>query len=159
MSFRARHNVDTGNPCVCRACNEMPPAWRDELREDYTRRLADRAYSNKNALRWGKAVDTTPLEPATLDHYTSLGSYPLVYVSSEGDTYCGTCMLKELRAGNVRHPEGCSYGAHYEGPPDACCECGEEIESAYGDPNASEDEDADDDETEATLVHDVNAHD
>ena len=62
------------------------------------------------------------------------GGYPIVYYLGDGDAICSKCVndyhsYKQVKYGDV----------YWEGPPEECAECGAEIESAYGDPNDSED--------------------
>jgi hypothetical protein len=86
-----------------------------------------------------------------LDRFTSLGSYPLVYFmkvwswhgQEECIEVCCECadkfvMMKEWEGGGDREfkIDDIIPQVYYEGPPLTCEECGETIESAYGDPNA-----------------------
>jgi len=78
------------------------------------------------------------------------GGYPIVYVMSDGETMCPACAngengsLARTEDGPDDMPrdgwriEG--YDVHYEGPPEICCHCNAEIESAYGDPDAAEED-------------------
>ena len=79
-----------------------------------------------------------------LDRYTSLGSYPLVYLQS-GWVLCCECATQTKH--NQRDPEWRRYATkderaeivadiYYEGPATECDECGSEIESAYGNPES-----------------------
>jgi hypothetical protein len=75
--------------------------------------------------------------------FTSLGSYPLAFLLSDGATMCPACAKKNCGriARAIRDNERNGWRAvaifiHYEGPPEDCCECNEMIDSAYGDPEA-----------------------
>lgn len=62
-----------------------------------------------------------------LPAFTSPGSYPLVYTTEDDDRYCGKC------ANDADHAFPLSgVFVHYEGDAEACDECGDEIDSAYG---------------------------
>ena len=63
----------------------------------------------------------------SLPKFTSYGCYPLVYRGERSTLLCADCALKEGLT------EDSGY-IHWEGPARECDECGEEIESAYGDP-------------------------
>lgn len=62
--------------------------------------------------------------------------YPLIYVTTEGDTLCPKCAAKP-RASIAGAPV-CAFDIFYEGAPMQCDDCGEEIQSAYGDPDNEE---------------------
>ncbi len=133
MQREARHAV---NPHVCQACATMPRSWRDELAREWRNKVEDREW--RRARGYERDADRLPLVPATFDDYTSLGSYPIVHYDAGGETYCGDCMLQALRNGDIRNPHACMRDVYYEGPPETCCECRKEIESAYGDPDGEE---------------------
>jgi hypothetical protein len=145
--FVARHYVANGgadgkgDPCSCRACLRMPPAWRSELREAWTRKLGDRAYHNRWEKRWGRPLDTSPIAPCELDAYAWPGGYQIMYYIG-GDPVCPSCIMGVLRGHTVTDDCEILRDIFYEGSPETCSECGEEIESAYGDPDAP-DEDGD----------------
>jgi hypothetical protein len=67
----------------------------------------------------------------SLPTYSSLGSYPIVYYTAEFDALCATCASDDPSEPAVW------ADTHWEGPPERCCDCGTEIESAYGNPDAS----------------------
>ncbi len=79
--------------------------------------------------------------------FTSLGCYPVLYLDSEDNVLCADCVRREVpdMCGLSRHhaphkpytPRGDVY---WEGPPMSCDECGDAIESAYGDPEDPSDD-------------------
>ena len=66
--------------------------------------------------------------------YSSVGSYPVLYVAGDGDCLCGNCVT-ELSTSEDLGPSFTITSAcvHWEGPSLYCGECGKELESAYGD--------------------------
>ena len=163
--FVARHYRDNGgavtnaDPCSCRACLAMPVTWRTELRERYERKLGDRAYHNAWARRWGEPLDTTPIEPVELDAYAWPGGYQIMYYV-DGDPVCPKCIMEVLRETYLTGREEILRDVFYEGAPETCSHCGEEIESAYGDPGEpDEDEAAEVDEDDANPADASNEHD
>lgn len=78
--------------------------------------------------------------------YAWPGGYPIVYVTTDGDTVCAGCLNKRDKTGfRLENAAGdydsdgfhvVGFDVHYEGPPETCCECSVEIPSAYGDPDA-----------------------
>lgn len=72
-----------------------------------------------------------------LDAYTSLGGYPLLYVTAAGETLCAACATEQIDDPDANDPPTAG-DIHYEGPFEYCAACNEEIESAYGDPDAPE---------------------
>lgn len=85
---------------------------------------------------WTDNVRATVGPAGTVPTFTSIGSYPLVY--TDGDAvFCADCANdtdKTLALNNV--------AVHWEGAPLSCDECGDEIESAYGDPGVDDDDTA-----------------
>jgi hypothetical protein len=72
----------------------------------------------------------------TLPAYAWPGGYPIIYIDTHCDVLCASCATKALDAEDTTcKPVACEV--FYEGPIDFCAECNTEIESAYGDPNAS----------------------
>jgi hypothetical protein len=58
------------------------------------------------------------------------GCYPLCYLDREGNELCAECASRE-----IDQAQGAvAYNIYWEGPPITCSDCGETIESAYGDP-------------------------
>jgi hypothetical protein len=70
-----------------------------------------------------------------LPAYAWPGFYPIIYYSAEGYVFCPGCADQE-----DAEPPITVYDVHWEGPPEYCDGCGKELESAYGDPDADEDE-------------------
>lgn len=74
----------------------------------------------------------------TLPCQSSIGGYTIIYYSKRADPFCGKCASK--------HTDDCdpiSYAGSYdEGPDLECSECGDKIESSYGDPEEEEGEKA-----------------
>lgn len=72
-------------------------------------------------------VGADPKKP--LPSHTSIGCYPLVYLTLKQNTMCAGCASKHT---NEMDPvvEG---GIHWEGQNIECSECAGMIESAYGD--------------------------
>ncbi len=61
----------------------------------------------------------------SLPRYSSIGTYPLFYLTMEGETLCAECA-------NTRDREGIDgQEANYENPSLYCDECCDRIESAY----------------------------
>ena len=58
------------------------------------------------------------------------GGYPLLYLSSDGGTFCGKCASNYHDYKPIN-----SWTVFYEGPPETCDGC-ERDRVAYGDPNA-----------------------
>ena len=67
-----------------------------------------------------------------LPTYTSVGAYPLLYVS-RGDVLCAACASAETDDPDM------IVGPYWEGPDETCGECNTDIPSAYGDPDNPED--------------------
>jgi hypothetical protein len=83
-----------------------------------------------------EALDTKPYRLASgeLASHTSLGSYPLVYLTADSSCLCAKCANSE---GQTTDPSERSTflvaaDVHWEGDPEVCDACGAEIESAYG---------------------------
>ena len=75
-----------------------------------------------------------------LPRYTSLGSYPIVYLDGHDCVLCWQCatasLVEDEPIDERDRPVVCDV--HWEGPPDHCESCGAEIESAYGDPDSGD---------------------
>jgi hypothetical protein len=65
------------------------------------------------------------------------GSYPIIYLSRDGLILCPDCANKPVEEYD---DPAVAYGGHLEGPPEVCEDCGKQVESAYGDPDAANDE-------------------
>ena len=66
-----------------------------------------------------------------LPAYAWPGGYPLEYLDDQGNVLCPKCAdMHEEYNGTI-----IAVDAYMEGPPIQCDNCGEMIESAYGDPD------------------------
>lgn len=72
------------------------------------------------------------------------GGYPIVYLANSLEyrdaptlTLCPACAAYLASVGEVSAP---APSVHWEGPAEICDDCACEMESAYGDPDASESE-------------------
>ncbi len=77
----------------------------------------------------------------TFPRFTSLGSYPLIYLDKDGEVLCAKCAdeeTEELQGADV----------FLEGSPEQCAGCNKEIKSAYGDPDDEEDEEDEEDDSD-----------
>jgi hypothetical protein len=75
-------------------------------------------------------LDPYRLTDGTLAAYTSLGGYPLIYVTRDGEIVCA----EHAETTDDSDPV-VAVDVHWEGEPYACVDCGKQIESAYGDPD------------------------
>jgi hypothetical protein len=66
-------------------------------------------------------------EAKPLDAFTSIGCYPLLYLTKNNDCLCAACATEVQKQG-----EQVRGDVYWEGEPIDCDECGEPIESAYG---------------------------
>jgi hypothetical protein len=67
-----------------------------------------------------------------LPSFTSLGGYPIIYLTKRCDLLCAKCAAEALDAESDDPPIACD--AFYEGSPHSCANCSDLIMSAYGDP-------------------------
>jgi hypothetical protein len=63
-----------------------------------------------------------------LPSHTSIGCYPIVYVSKRGEPRCSECATNNDNDWNPTN----DAGIHWEGKSHSCEDCGCYIESAYG---------------------------
>lgn len=73
--------------------------------------------------------------------FTSIGCYPIVYLTADNSTLCAACANGEDGSEASEASEDPQWrlvhsDVHWEGPPITCDHCNAEIESAYGDPDA-----------------------
>jgi len=61
-----------------------------------------------------------------LPRFTSLGGYSLVYYNNQHEVFCGHCAATPSNAVSV-------WEVFDEGPAKSCDDCGDAIESSYGD--------------------------
>lgn len=71
------------------------------------------------------------------------GGYPVMYLDKQGSILCPEC-ARAADADRAENPDLAPVDGdvYWEGPAMACDECGAEIESAYGDPESDDDDDA-----------------
>jgi len=67
--------------------------------------------------------------------FTPVGCYPIIYVTKECEVLCASCASE--------HRGKLDRDVHWEGEPLPCDGCGEDIESAYGVPRESYEDDDD----------------
>lgn len=68
-----------------------------------------------------------------LPAFTPFGSHTMIYVEKSGAEVCAKCA-----ANTEKQLSLVDYGTYDEGPVIECAECGDDIESSYGDPDAPE---------------------
>lgn len=84
------------------------------------------------------------------------GGYPVVFYATDahngctGDVLCADC----ARTAVIDNRESVATDIYLEGPAEYCAGCNREIASAYGDPDAAEEE-----EEERCTCHGINVHD
>lgn len=71
-------------------------------------------------------------DDGTLPAYAWPGGYPIIYILADGEILCPAC------ANDANGWRIMGADIHYEGPPELCCHCNAEIESAYGEPGETE---------------------
>jgi len=74
-----------------------------------------------------------------LPAYAWPGGYPILYLDQHNETLCAECATRDLNDPDT-DDKPVAYDVYYEGPNVFCAECNKEIESAYGDPGADEDQ-------------------
>lgn len=77
--------------------------------------------------------------------FTSVGSYPIVYMTRDGGTLCPACANGENGSEATENHEDAQWdivqsGVYWEGPPLQCDHCYTDIDSAYGDPDAPQED-------------------
>lgn len=72
--------------------------------------------------------------------FTSVGCYPMIYYTECGDALCADCATKEIRAWMYDENDDppTMYDVYFEGADEVCAGCNTVIESAYGDPWTTE---------------------
>jgi hypothetical protein len=149
---------EADSPQHCAECNEC---LENPLTDDGVRYVAEQikaAHTDPNKSvrtinEWARVYHddlTDRLPPVKKDAYAWPGGYPLVYTVSTrpvsgrkldvpglghylepGQVYCAEC------AGKLeRFTPALAQDVHWEGEPLECEDCGKEIDSAYGDPEA-----------------------
>lgn len=84
-------------------------------------------------------AEVTPdMFAAHLDHelpqYAMVGCYTLIYYTADNATLCAKCATVERTKDYTINP--LQVDVYYEGPTLQCDECGRDLESGYGDPEA-----------------------
>lgn len=70
-----------------------------------------------------------------LPTFTSVGAYPIIYVTHCADVLCADCATDQLDNGNDYNFDPIeAVGVHWEGPDETCANCNGAIPSAYGIP-------------------------
>ena len=87
-----------------------------------------------------------------LEAYVWPGGYPVIYIATDGGVFCADCANGEngSLARTVDGPDDAprdgwkieACDVFFEGHSEFCVHCNTEIESAYGDPDAEEEEQA-----------------
>lgn len=88
-------------------------------------------------------INAERLSDGKLAAFTSIGCYPIYYLTEDGGVLCPACAngehgseaSEDSAADKQWHLIACDV--HWEGEPLSCDHCNEQIESAYGDPDAS----------------------
>lgn len=91
-------------------------------------------------------------EDGTLPAYAWPGGYPIYYLDGHNSLLCPDCANKCL-ADEVEKFRPVACDVHYEGANLTCDDCGAEIESAYGDPEAEEEGPQEGDYTSTDHIH------
>lgn len=81
--------------------------------------------------KFSAAIEATRLTNGELPRYSSVGSYPLLYLTDDADCLCAGCVDEldpELEGQDVI--DGIIARVNWE-IPTSCDECGKEIEAAY----------------------------
>jgi hypothetical protein len=74
-----------------------------------------------------------------LPAFSCPGAYQITYYTEDFESLCADCATKEIRAwmyGENDDPPVIQE-IHYEGPSEFCAGCNKEMESVYGDPDAT----------------------
>lgn len=121
MNNRHQDQIQQAYRELVREANELARRRFDRVPEEL---IKDWRKSNTDGTRDDKGRKS-------LANYTSLGCYPLIYVTRDSSLLCGACAFEEIAKGEAA---GIQYMIHWEGAPEYCESCGQEIESAYGDP-------------------------
>lgn len=87
-------------------------------------------------------INAERLSDGRLAAFTSIGCYPIYYLTEDGGVLCPACANGEHGSEASETSEEKQWrliacDVHWEGEPLSCDHCNEEIESAYGDPDAS----------------------
>jgi hypothetical protein len=70
-----------------------------------------------------------------LPSFTSMGCYPIIYITHSGEILCADCATDQLDNGNDYNFDPIeAVDVHYEGADEICADCNTRIEPAYGNP-------------------------
>lgn len=77
-------------------------------------------------------------ETGKFPSYAWPGGYPIIYIMGDGETLCPDCANGKNGSEATDNPDtpadwrivGCDV--HWEGEPETCAHCREEVKSAYG---------------------------
>jgi hypothetical protein len=128
----SRMSVDSPEAfrAVARAAFAFGSYWDSEYGKEHGIREEDAQAVSDAIVNRSNGDGTIVLNDERYDSFAD-GGYPIIYVSREGDVFCGKCA--------PRHVSRETGSPFYEGSPEFCADCNEEIESAYGDPDADDD--------------------
>jgi hypothetical protein len=96
--------------------------------------------TDRNLPKWAAEIAD---EAGNLPAYAWPGGYPLVYLADDGETLCAECVNTQEPIHFDGDADGWrveGYDVFYEGPDDQCAHCYKSIPSAYGDPDATDEE-------------------
>jgi hypothetical protein len=99
---------------------------------------------------WIHLKDCNREDGEKLPSYAWPGGYPILYLDGHNESLCPDCAnageqeAKELGSDYIDTRDlPVTMYIHYEGPPEFCAECNKQTESAYGDPDAEEEDNND----------------
>lgn len=78
--------------------------------------------------------DLKPLNHQYLPSFTSVGCYPVIYLTEHCEVLCADCATKALYQLDDEYDPPVTHDVFWEGSPEWCADCNKVIESAYGDP-------------------------
>ena len=93
------------------------------------------SYHNGDPVLLGIVAKGRGLDAERLPRFSSVGGYSILYLDAEDNVLCACCASLEGLLDINGHP-------FWEGPALDCDECGETIESSYGDPDQDQDGDS-----------------
>lgn len=68
------------------------------------------------------------------------GGYPLIYHTADGCELCAKCATEQVTQRGLDWPRVVDVQPYFEGPAITCDNCSTDIESAYGEPDATDDQ-------------------
>jgi hypothetical protein len=78
------------------------------------------------------SLDPYKNDDGELMPYAFPGGYPIAYYTSEGHTFCPECATESLNDEDIKYRAQFA-DINWEDNSQYCDECGQQIESAYGD--------------------------